>query len=137
MLTNFFTPDAVHALVSSAQSVPDDAAWAIVVQFIFGEPITPRDDSCFQIREPFLFMHVMAPVALEDLNSDSKQWAEGVYNDLKNLGLIKTEYLAIMGPESSAEECFGKEDLARLKALKKKIDPENVFKHVPANLADA
>ena len=137
VLTKALTPKAVKDLVAATASIPDDVAWAIAGFYVFGDPIKPRLDSCFQLREPFLFLHMLAPVVVKDRFSEAKQWTENIREVLQKSGLIKANYLAITGPESSVAECFGKEDLVRLKALKKKIDPGNVFKHVPANLVDA
>lgn len=50
---------------------------------------------------------------------------------MRETGLVKSNYLAILAPDLSVEECFEREDLDRLKALKRKVDPGNVFKNVP------
>ena len=47
---------------------------------------------------------------------------------------VKANYLAITGPDQSVQDCFENEKFERLKALKRKVDSGNVFKHVPAQL---
>jgi FAD/FMN-containing dehydrogenase len=53
---------------------------------------------------------------------------------MREVGLVKANYLALMAPDLSVEECFGDAKFESLKALKRKVDPENIFKHVPAQL---
>jgi FAD/FMN-containing dehydrogenase len=54
---------------------------------------------------------------------------------MKREGLVKANYLAFSRPDISSKDCFGEEKFERLKASKKKVDPGNVFKNVPAQLA--
>jgi hypothetical protein len=48
---------------------------------------------------------------------------------------VKANYLAITGPDQSVQDCFENEKFERLKALKRNIDPGNMSKHMPAQLA--
>ena len=57
-----------------------------------------------------------------------------MYNELKQAGCIKANYVAIMSPGMEVRECFGEENFERLGRLKRKVDPGNVFRFVPAEL---
>jgi len=100
-----------------------------------GEGIKPQSSSSFVLREKYVFLHAIGPVKDQERLADSAEWTNGIMNEMKKSGLIKAGYLAIMGLDLSTKDCFGEEKFDRLKALKKKVDPGNVFKHVPAQLA--
>jgi hypothetical protein len=128
------TPTAVKILTTAASNIPDGVQFGIGTFLVRGEAIRARPESSFRIREPYVFVHALGPVAEESRLEESRTFTDGALNGLKEAGLIKANYLAIMGPDLSTEECFGKESFDRLKALKKKVDPENIFQHVPASL---
>lgn len=127
-------PTTVKILTSAVEGIPDGVQFGIGTFLVSGEAIRPRPESSFRVREPYVFIHALGPVAEETRLEESRMFTDGVLNAMKEAGLIKANYLAIMAPDLSTEECFGKENFDRLKALKKKVDPGNVFKHVPASL---
>jgi hypothetical protein len=131
---NGFTPDAVKILAAAAEKIPDGVQWGIGTFPVFGESTKPHPESSFRVREPFGFIHALGPVADPSRVAEGKEWTDGILNELKAAGLVKANYLGILGLDLDVEECFGKENFGRLKALKRKVDPENVFKHVPAAL---
>jgi hypothetical protein len=130
---NKFTPEAVKIFASAAEKIPDGVQFGIGTFFIFGESTKPHPESPFRVREPFGFVHALGPVSNPGRIEESGEWTNRVFNALKDAGLVKANYLAILGLDLDVEECFGK-NFERLKALKRKVDPGNVFKHVPATL---
>jgi Berberine and berberine like len=99
-----------------------------------GEAIKPQPTSSFVLRERFVFLHALAPVKDQERLPESIEWTNSILNQMKQAGLVKANYLAIMGPDLSVEDCFGEEKFERLKVLKKKVDPGNIFRNVPAQL---
>jgi hypothetical protein len=128
------SPDAVKVLLTAATNVPEGMQWAIGTFFVGGEAIKPQPTSSFVLRERFVFLHAGAPIPDKERLAESTEWTNAILNQMKDDGLVKANYLAIMGHDLSVQECFGSEKFKRLKALKRKVDPGNVFKHVPAQL---
>lgn len=128
------SPRAVDILLTAATKVADGMEWGIGTSFVLGEAIKPQPTSSFVLREKFIFIHALAPVKDNERLPESFEWTNSILKQMKEAALVKANYLAIMGPDLSVEECFGSEKFERLKALKRKVDPENVFRHVPAQL---
>jgi len=123
---------AVQILLTPATNVPEGMEWGIGTFFVRGEGIKPQPSSSFAFREKYDFLHAIAPVKNKERLAGSVEWTNGIINEMKEAGLIKTNYLAVMGPDLSSKDCFG-EKFERLKVLKK-VNPGNVFKRVPAQL---
>lgn len=128
------SPTAVRILLTAATKVPEGMQWGIGTFIVRGEAIKPQPTSSFVLRERFVFLHALAPVPEKEKLLESIEWTNSILNQMKEAGLIKANYLAIMGHDLSVGECFGQEKFERLKALKIEVDPGNVFKHVPAQL---
>jgi Berberine and berberine like len=126
------SPEAVKILLTTSTKISDGMQWGIGTFFVGGEAIKPQPTSSFLLRERFVFLHALAPVPEKAGLPDSTEWTNDILNQMKNKGLVKANYLAIMGHDLSVQDCFGSESFERLKALKRKVDPRNVFKHVPA-----
>ena len=59
--------------------------------------------------------------------SDGEGWVNGLVSALRSTGeTMKPVYVSFMGDEEDVSESFGK-GWERLKALKKKVDGDNVF----------
>jgi hypothetical protein len=132
VLISAYTPSAISILTSAAEKIPSDLQFGIGTFLIFNEPIKPRPESSFRLREPFIFIHALAPVADPGRLEESRKWTDGVLNGLKGVGVVKGNYLSIIGRDADVEECFGPESYERLRVLKGRVDPGNVFRHVPA-----
>jgi hypothetical protein len=96
------------------------------------EAIKPHPTSSFVLHEKYVFLHALAPVNAKKRLSESIDWTNEIMNQMKTA--VKANYLAITGPDQSVQDCFENEKFERLKALKRKVDSGNVFKHVPAQL---
>ncbi|KAH7417867.1 hypothetical protein BKA64DRAFT_612641 [Cadophora sp. MPI-SDFR-AT-0126] len=131
---NKMTPAAVDILSSAVEKIPDGVQFGIGNFFVRGEAIEPRPDSSYRLREPYVFVHALAPVLDPARAEEAVKWPEGIHEKMEEEGLIKANYLAILDEGLSVEKCFGKENFDRLRALKKEVDPENVFRFTPANL---
>jgi Berberine and berberine like len=134
VLIGELSPQAVKVLLTAATNVSDGMEWGIGTFLVMGEAIEPKPTSSFVLRERYVFLHALAPVKDKERLAESIEWTNGILNQMREAGLVKANYLALMAPDLSVEECFGDEKFERLKALKRKVDPENVFKHVPAQL---
>ncbi|KAH9218170.1 FAD binding domain-containing protein [Leptodontidium sp. 2 PMI_412] len=128
------TAAAVKILSSAAERIPDGVQFGIGNFFVRGEAIKSHADSSYRLREPYVFVHALAPVLDPSMAEEAKQWPEVIFTELEQEGLVKANYVAILDEGLSVEECFGKENFRRLKALKKKVDPENFFRFTAAQL---
>jgi hypothetical protein len=122
------TPTAISILSSAALKIPEGVQFGIGTFFIFGEPTKPHPESSF------VFLHALGPVLDPSRFQESREWTDGVYNELKEAGCIKANYLAIMAPGMEVSKSFGEEGFERLGRLKRRVDPGNVFRFVPAEL---
>lgn len=128
------TPAAVDILASATLKIPEAVQFGVGNFFVRGEAIKPRPDSSYRLREPYVFIHALGPVADPSRVHESKDWTEGIYAEMRKEGLVKANYVAILDKGLSVEDCFGKENFERLKALKKKLDPGNFFRYTAAKL---
>ncbi|KAH7309357.1 hypothetical protein BKA65DRAFT_559570 [Rhexocercosporidium sp. MPI-PUGE-AT-0058] len=128
------TPAAVKIFSSAAESIPDGVRFAIANFFVRGEAIKPRPDSSYRLREPYVFVHALAPVLDPSMVEEAREWPEKIFAQIDKEGLVKANYVAILEEDLSVEDCFGKENFERLRALKKKVDPENFFRFTTAQL---
>ncbi|KAE9363836.1 FAD-binding domain-containing protein [Stipitochalara longipes BDJ] len=133
-LISELSPPAIQILLTAATKVSEGMEWGIGTFLVRGEAIKSQPSSSFVLRERYVFIHAIGPVKEKSRLAESKEWTNGIMDEMKKAGLVKANYLAIMGPDLSVEECFGEEKFERLKALKRKVDPKNVFRHVPAQL---
>jgi len=129
------SPTAIRILLDAASKIPEGTEWAVGTFLVRGEGTKPRPGSSFVLHEKYVFLNSIAPVKGKEGLDDSAKWTNGIMSEMKKAGLIKANYLAIMAPDLSSKDCFGEEKFERLKVLKNKVDPRNVFKHVPAQLA--
>ncbi|KAL2066151.1 hypothetical protein VTL71DRAFT_2222 [Oculimacula yallundae] len=128
------TPAAVKIISSATERIPDGVNFATACFLVGGEAIKPHPDSSYRLREPYVFVHALAPVSDPSMVEQSKEWSEKIYEDLQQEGLVMSNYVAILGEGTSVEDCFGKENFERLKVLKKKVDSENFFRFTSAKL---
>ncbi|KAG4432157.1 hypothetical protein IFR05_012349 [Cadophora sp. M221] len=128
------TPAAVKILSSAAERIPDGVQFGIGNFFVRGEAIKPHPDSSYRLREPYVFVHALAPVLDPSMAEEAKKWPEDIFANLDKEGLVKANYVAILD-EGLSIECFSKENFERLKVLKKKVDPENFFRFTAAQLS--
>ena len=84
-------------------------------------------DSCFVLREPHILLHINT-CTTEDKMAEAAEWPEGIVRKLKEAGEVLPEgYVNFMGLDERTDGCFG-ENWERLKAVKKNVDPKNVFR---------
>lgn len=135
-LLSSLTSAAVKILGAAVAEIPEGLEWGVGSFLVRGTSTDPAHEaeSSFVLREKFVFIHALAPVADKERLGESKDWTEGLFNKLKEAGLVKANYLPITAPDLDVKEAFTEDAFERLKILKKKVDPGNVFKHVPAQL---
>jgi hypothetical protein len=129
------SPPALKILLTAATNIPAGVEWAIGTFLVRGEAIKPQPTSSFVLREKFVFLHALAPVREEGRLGESRKWTDGILGEMREKGLVKAGHLAISGLDVGVGECFGTETLERLRVLKGRVDPGNLFRHVPAQLA--
>jgi len=132
------SPTALKILLVAATNIPLGVEWAIGSFLVRGEAINPKSQatSSFVLREKFGFLHALAPVKEESRLGESRQWTDGILREMREVGLVKAGYLALSGLDVSVGECFGKSELERLRTLKRRVDPGNLFRNVPAQFVD-
>lgn len=132
-----FSEPLIDLLVSHAQQIPTSpgSKTSIVVHSCHGVGINPNPNSCFEKREPHNFIEILAMNLKNKDKTPDYEWADALEKELKEKGLTSTgAYSALTEPgraEKGLETFFGK-NLERLKEVKRKTDPRNVFSSIPS-----
>jgi hypothetical protein len=127
----------IDLLVSHTQkiSTSPDSKTSIIVHPSHGVSVISNPNSCFGKREPHMFIEILAMnVKHEDKTADY-EWGDALEQDLKEKGLVSAgAYAALTEPgraEKGLETFFGR-NLERLREVKRKTDPGNVFSSIPS-----
>lgn len=98
-----------------------------VVHACHGKGARTDEAASFGIRKPHMLLEAHSLATDLETKHLGFAWVESAMDQLQKRGLkMDGGYPNLMMPEESIEKCFGK-NLGKLKALKKKLDPNNVF----------
>jgi hypothetical protein len=134
-----FSEPLIDVLVFHAQRIPTspDSRASIIVHPSHGVSVTPNHNSCFGKREPHMFIEILAMNLKKDDKDADYNWGDALERDFKEKGLMSTgAYAALTEPgraEKGLETFFGK-NLERLREIKRKTDPGNVFSSIPSSV---
>jgi len=124
----------VDLLLKHVGKIPSGTKAMFIVHVVHGKATKAASNSCFGMREPHIWVGIHGQTPDEGNQEEAAAWADEVVEDLQKGGLLmEGGYVALMGNEP-VEDCFG-ENWARLKELKKKLDPNNFFQHTVPSLA--
>jgi hypothetical protein len=127
------SPEVIDILVKNSLLSPIDSLASIIIHITHGKACLPNPDSCFVQRQPHASIEIVGASFEESEKDVMFSWADSVSNDLKDGGLVNEgQYAVFAAPGSQNEAWFG-ENWEKLKALKKKLDKDNIFQFATAS----
>lgn len=111
------------------EKMPSDAANGFVIHDLKGPSATKTPSSSFGAREPHYMLELISST-LDPANMEgSQEWIAGMHKELSQCGeALKGAYVSLSMPgDCPVSDCFG-EHFDFLHELKRKYDPEGVFK---------
>ncbi|KAJ0158159.1 6-hydroxy-D-nicotine oxidase [Colletotrichum tanaceti] len=126
-----FTPEVAGAL---GKHPPPGPTCATVIHSAHGRALDENAGACYPLRARH---HVAAPSAgVVDATAQAaefdgyKRWADGLVDDLSRQGLALPYGNRNLGSEEDMDwvATYGEETLARLKKVKNRLDPGNLFR---------
>jgi FAD/FMN-containing dehydrogenase len=123
--------DAIDASFERFNARPQPSSSTFLFEFIGGAPTrVPAESMAFNQRDALF--NVSALGIWEDPAQDSEQirWARGYAAMLEpyTTGSSYTNYMAADEPSDRVRAAYGDENFARLRGIKKRYDPDNVFR---------
>ncbi|XEU99854.1 hypothetical protein FSHL1_005141 [Fusarium sambucinum] len=125
-----FTSDTLGQLIGACESMPVEADCSITCTILHGKAAQPNALSAFGTRRPHIMFHINA-VTEEAAHEDvAIAWADHLVDGIEATGdSIGSTYVSFMESEKDPKGCYG-ENWDRLKAVKKEVDPNDVFRFV-------
>ncbi|KAI2634010.1 hypothetical protein GGS21DRAFT_543910 [Xylaria nigripes] len=97
----------------------------------------PIAASVFGARDAHVMFEFVAMTPVAELEAKGADWALNLMKDIREAdpeNVLETAYVSLMGDESDYKKIYGTQ-YSTLVALKKKYDPDNVFKHAVPRLS--
>ncbi|KAJ3955482.1 hypothetical protein N0V92_007992 [Colletotrichum tropicale] len=127
----YMTPEINNIIAAN----PPPGPWcANVIHSAHGRVLEPNPEACYPLRKRHRIFNPNAGV--QDAQGETtefegyKEWNDGLIAKLKERGLTLPYGYRNLSPESDIDwvATYGDETLQRLKGIKNKFDPENVFR---------
>lgn len=125
-----WTPTALRLVAKYNSTVPAGNAMICIHSLRSSRPST---ESVFKERESHHVVEIVSMTADPTLEEDTSAWGTGLLKELKeqDKGNVRdSAYIAFLDYEdANLDKIYGQENFDTLVLLKKKYDPDNVFKH--------
>ena len=119
--------NVIDIIVESAAEMPEDTSCLINLHDCHGKGAQPDDSACFGKRSQHILIEIVGATSLEANQDEAYSWAIRTHQEFKRGGVTtKGGYPNLMQSNESVEDCFGS-SWDRLKALKLRLDKDNVF----------
>lgn len=124
-----WTPASVGVLAKYSQSVPGGNT---MVSMHSLRSAKPNEDSVFGAREDHHMIEIVSMTSDPAFKDETAAWGQGLQRELREqdgANVLDSAYISILDFEDAdLKKIYGRH-FATLVSLKKKYDPENVFKH--------
>lgn len=124
-----WTPTSVRVLAKYSQAVPSGNAMISIHSL--RSPKT-NEDSVFGASEDHHMIEIVSMTADPALKEQASAWGQGLLRDLREQdagNILDSAYISLLDhADADLKKIYGKH-FETLVSLKKKYDPENVFKH--------
>ncbi|KAI1751588.1 FAD-binding domain-containing protein [Xylaria castorea] len=98
----------------------------------------PSKESVFGSRVDHLMLEFVALTGMQELEIKGAEWARDAIRELKEVdpeNVLESSYVSLMGDEDSDYKKIYGDHYNRLAELKKKYDPDNIFKYAVPRLS--
>lgn len=130
-----WTPASVSTLAKYSHSVPVGSAMISIHSL---RSPKPTDESVFGAREDHHMVEIVSMTSDPALKSETASWGQGLLRELREqdaANILDSAYISLLDYEDAdLKKIYGRH-LDTLISLKKKYDPENVFKHAAPKLS--
>jgi hypothetical protein len=126
-----FSGDGIEAMIRSGDTRTSLLSGISIHHFHGAAARVGLTDTAFGVREPHFVVEILAAWQPGENSAVHVAWADAVYADLGEYA-IAGGYPNLIGPAQAAQAdaAYGP-NAARLRALKKRFDPDNVFFSTP------
>jgi hypothetical protein len=123
--------DFVKIAGKYAEQMPISHGTILAIHQLHGMPATAHPQASFPLRSPHFTVEMIGSTVEASEQDNSKAWARSFYEELKKSGVgLRGEYEPLSDPKASPSEWYS-ENWDRLKAIKRKYDPQRVFGSAP------
>ncbi|KAK5988362.1 FAD-linked oxidoreductase aurO [Cladobotryum mycophilum] len=123
-----FTSATISQLLKRVEAIPGERSYTLIAHLAHGKGTKPNPAACFGTRKPHILFHINA-CDEEERMPEGKAWVDGVVSALESTGeSTKSTYASFMGEDEDTSHLYA-DGWDRLKALKKRVDGQNVFKY--------
>ena len=112
--------------------MPDDPATVFSTHQLRGLSAKTNDESVFGARTPHYLLDLVATSSDAGRARISWEWAENFRNALQSSdpeNVLPTTYICLTHPAEASLEIIYQENRDKLVEIKKRYDPDNVFRH--------
>ncbi|GKU22902.1 unnamed protein product [Fusarium langsethiae] len=132
-----FTSDTLKQLIDACESMPVEADCSIAGTILHGKAAQPNALSAFGTRQAHIMFHINAVIEEAGHQDIAIAWADHLVEGVESTGdSIGSTYVSFMESEKDPRGCYG-ENWDRLKAVKRKVDPNDVFRFVHGHISAA
>ncbi|KAF5236413.1 hypothetical protein FAUST_6563 [Fusarium austroamericanum] len=132
-----FTSDTLNQLIGACESMPAEADCSITCTILHGKAAQANVLSAFGTRRPHIMFHINAVTEEAAHEHVAIAWADRLVDGVEATGdSIGSTYVSFMESDKDPKACYG-ENWERLKAVKKEVDPNDVFRFVHGRIPAA
>lgn len=130
-----WTPASVSTLAKYSHSVPGGGAMVPIHSCRFPKP---NEDSVFGAREDYHMVDIVSMTTDPALKKETVAWGQDLLRELKEQdgpNVLNSAYISLLDSgDADLKKIYGRH-LETLVSLKRKYDPENVFKHAALRIS--
>lgn len=132
-----WTPESVSVLAKYSESVPSGGAM-ISVHSLRSPDLSEESNSVFGARQDHHMVEIVSMTADPSLEAEASTWGQALLRELKEQdpgNVLDTAYISLLDENDVDLRKIYHKHFDTLVALKKKYDPDNVFKHAVPKVA--
>jgi hypothetical protein len=124
--------EVAETIAGYLEKMPSDPLTMISIHQLRGYSACARSDSVFASREAHYMLEIVGCATAKDFAKESQEWAMGLWEELQEKNgqsLLPTAYINLGtndGKLSTLHRHFG-DHVQQIVALKRQVDPDNVF----------
>ncbi|KAF4972079.1 hypothetical protein FZEAL_9672 [Fusarium zealandicum] len=129
-----FSDKTLAVLIDACEAMPDQASCTISASILHGKAARPNPASSFGTRQPHIMFHINAITEDAAAEQIGVAWVDHLVDALGSTDeSVGPTYVSFMESARDAETCYGS-NWDRLRAVKKSVDPRDVFRHCHGRL---
>lgn len=132
---NKYTPKTAEVLAKYTSLIPGGG---IAVSLHSLRTPAPSKESVFGSRVDHIMVELVSMTPIQDLETKGAEWSRDFLQELKESdpeNVLESSYVSLLGEEDSDYKKIYGSHYDKLVGLKKKYDPENVFKYAVPQLS--